>query len=227
MKERNLIKVKEIFKRYLKENSIKIKEFASILNMKEGTIKSYLYGKKEVSSNFISLFIKLKNLNEKDKEFLQKIYIKQIQKNNINNQFETYIEENIKKNIYENLLYDIKDLLQEYNEKNLFLLDKTMSKIDKSSKKNDLLSIKLRAVEIENPRMREAKIKNKLIKMHEELEKSYSEINFLISESNINNLKGLKSSMIVTISRLENHITNFKKILNLLGDTEEHEIIDI
>lgn len=228
MEEKNLIEVKKVFRRYLKENSIKISGLSTILGVKEGTIKSYLYGKKEISTNFISMFIKLKSLNEKDKEFLEKIYIQKIGNSRyLNEQLKIYIENDIEKNLYKKLFCDIKELFEEYNKKNLYLLDKSVYKMNKEPKKDDTLSVKLRAAEIENPLMKEAKIKNRLIKMHEDLEKSYSEINFLISESDIKSLKGLKSPIMVTINRLEEHVNNFKKILNSLENKEENEIIDI
>lgn len=73
MEEKVLLKTKQIFKEYMNKNNITNEELAILMNVSEGTIKTYLSGKKGISLSFISNFSLLENMEKNDSIFLKEL----------------------------------------------------------------------------------------------------------------------------------------------------------
>lgn len=73
MEEKILLKTKQIFKKYMSRNNISNEELSILMNVSQGTVKTYLSGKKGISLSFISNFSTLENLEKKDSIFLKEL----------------------------------------------------------------------------------------------------------------------------------------------------------
>ncbi|MGL4566938.1 MAG: hypothetical protein ACRCU6_00250 [Fusobacteriaceae bacterium] len=228
MEEKDLLKIKFIFKEYMIKNKLTNLDLSKLTGVKVGTIKTYTSGRKFVSDKFISSFLKLSKIKKEDAKFLVELLEKKPLKvptinkkeNKKNDDNEKKVKIEFEKNI-ETLI--IETIQKEFKKNTIFLSD--LGVANSKSKKNDEFSLKLRRIESENIQMREAKIKNRIIQMHEEVEKAYSEIDFLIKESNWEVLPNLESSIVVTIERFYKHISNFETFLKMLKDCKN--IIDV
>ncbi len=212
MEQENLLKIKEIFKRYMKQNRVTISDLSKLLEISEGTIRTYLSGTKFVSLKFISHFLTLKKINKEDRIFLKKllknskevptIKIKKIPKENktIGNEFDLTkslreIEENI-----------IKEILKINNNSNLKLeLDDEIKKIN--SLRNDYETV------------------NRIMKvmwvLNDESTKYFSELNLLLSTNDINSNIKLKKGILEVSNNL---IKMGEKLKSYL---EENSIIEL
>lgn len=212
MEQENLLKIKEIFKRYMKQNRVTIADLSKLLEISEGTIRTYLSGTKFVSLKFISHFLTLKKINKEDRIFLKKllknskevptIKIKKIPKENktIGNEFDLTkslreIEENI-----------IKEILKINNNSNLKLeLDDEIKKIN--SLRNDYETV------------------NRIMKvmwvLNDESTKYFSELNLLLSTNDINSNIKLKKGILEVSNNL---IKMGEKLKSYL---EENSIIEL
>lgn len=208
MEEKYLLKIKAIFKKYMKENNISIFDLAVLLEVKETTIKTYISGKKDISINFISRFSSLKKLNKEDSIFLKDIVrkYKKISK-----------KKSLQINNNNRLIFMIKEL-----ENNLI---KQINKNQENSKKikidvnlNDeskkILSLK-----------NDYETVNRAIKLmwllNDESNKYFSELNILLSTNEIKNNLKLKKGLL-EISK--NLILMGKKLQKIF---EEDIIIDL
>lgn len=212
MEQENLLKIKEIFKRYMKQNRVTIADLSKLLEISEGTIRTYLSGTKFVSLKFISHFLTLKKINKEDRIFLKKllknskevptIKIKKIPKENktIGNEFDLTkslreIEENI-----------IKEILKINNNSNLKLeLEDEIKKIN--SLRNDYETV------------------NRIMKvmwvLNDESTKYFSELNLLLSTNDINSNIKLKKGILEVSNNL---IKMGEKLKSYL---EENSIIEL
>lgn len=212
MEQENLLKTKEIFKRYMKQNRVSIADLSKLLGISEGTIKTYLSGTKFVSLRFISHFLTLKKINKEDRIFLkellknskeiQTIKIKKIPKENENiekkfdlTKFLREIEENI-----------IKEILKINNKSNLKIeLDDEIKKIN--SLKNDYETV------------------NRIMKvmwvLNDESTKYFSELNLLLSTNDANSNIKLKKGILEVSNNL---IKMGEKLKSYL---EENSIIEL
>lgn len=212
MEQENLLKIKEIFKRYMKQNRVTVADLSKLLEISEGTIRTYLSGTKFVSLKFISHFLTLKKINKEDRIFLKKllknskeiptIKIKKIPKENktIGNEFDLTkslreIEENI-----------IKEILKINNNSNLKLeLDDEIKKIN--SLRNDYETV------------------NRIMKvmwvLNDESTKYFSELNLLLSTNDINSNIKLKKGILEVSNNL---IKMGEKLKSYL---EENSIIEL
>lgn len=212
MEQENLLKIKEIFKRYMKQNRVTIADLSKLLEISEGTIRTYLSGTKFVSLKFISHFLTLKKINKEDRIFLKKllknskevptIKIKKIPKENktIGNEFDLTkslreIEENI-----------IKEILKINNNSNLKLeLEDEIKKIN--SLRNDYETV------------------NRIMKvmwvLNDESTKYFSELNLLLSTNDINSNIKLKKGILEVSNNL---IKIGEKLKSYL---EENSIIEL
>ncbi|MGL4933959.1 MAG: hypothetical protein ACRC51_00660 [Cetobacterium sp.] len=73
MEEKLLLKTKTIFKEYMNRNNLTNADLSILTNVSEGTIKTYLSGKKGISISFISNFSLLENLEKNDSIFLKEL----------------------------------------------------------------------------------------------------------------------------------------------------------
>ncbi|MEG0236543.1 MAG: helix-turn-helix transcriptional regulator [Cetobacterium sp.] len=73
MEEKMLLKTKKILKEYMLQNNLTNAELATLTNVSEGTIKTYLSGKKAISLSFISNFSNLENIKKNDYIFLKEL----------------------------------------------------------------------------------------------------------------------------------------------------------
>lgn len=212
MEQENLLRIKEIFKRYMKQNKVTVADLSKLLEISEGTIRTYLSGTKFVSLKFISHFLTLKKINKEDRIFLKKllknskeiptIKIKKIPKENktIGNEFDLTkslreIEENI-----------IKEILKINNNSNLKLeLDDEIKKIN--SLRNDYETV------------------NRIMKvmwvLNDESTKYFSELNLLLSTNDINSNIKLKKGILEISNNL---IKMGEKLKSYL---EENSIIEL
>ncbi|MGL4393328.1 MAG: hypothetical protein ACRCSK_07860 [Fusobacteriaceae bacterium] len=166
-----------------------------------------------INKETIKKILNLPNLQKEFKPHLMKY---------LSNKLETKTEK-IAKIEFEKLKIEIKNEIEELK-KDLFSTI-TTKKIHAKERESSF-SLNLRVAEIQNPIMREASIKNKLVKMHEEVEKNFSSIDFLVRTSQIGDLKNIRSALIVTIERFQKFIFQFQSIIEIL-DKEKNNSIEI
>lgn len=204
MEQENLLKIKEIFKRYMKQNRLSISDLSEYLEFSEGTIKTYLSGTKFVSLRFISQFLTLKKINKEDKIFLKnllknskeiptkKIEKNQYQKNVENKSILIEILNEVEKNI-------IKEILKINNNSNLKIeLNDEVRKMN--SLKNDYETV------------------NRIMKvmwvLNDESTKYFSELNLLLSTNDINSNLKLKKGILEVSNNLIKMGEKIKSYLN-------------
>lgn len=71
----------------METNEIKISDFSRFIGLKEGTIKSYVYGEKPISNDFLSIFMKTKIIGKSEKDYIEKI-LENNEKKKAKNEFE-------------------------------------------------------------------------------------------------------------------------------------------
>lgn len=73
MTKDELIIIKGLIREAMEINNIKTSDLSKVIGLKEGTVKSYIYGSKPISYDFLSIFIKTKLLGKEKREYVETI----------------------------------------------------------------------------------------------------------------------------------------------------------
>lgn len=89
MEEKELLKVKKIIKRYLRDHNLTYDKFSKkneFSEFSENTVKTYISGRKFISKKFLVKFSQLKDLSTEDKEIIKNLIKKSTKSSpNLNN----------------------------------------------------------------------------------------------------------------------------------------------
>lgn len=229
MEEKDLLKIKQIFKKYIKENNTSLFNLSILLNVSEGTVKTYLSGKKEISLSFISKFCNLRKLDKNDGAFLKEI-IKKNKKISMKNNKKYSQEKNANKKNLENDFQAILKKIVIYEEtiEKLTLENSLYKSILESKENTDYITkrkISSFSSDLENRTLIIAKIWN----LNDQMFKLWGEIKLLLDinnpKSNIKMSKGL-NTISDNLQKIANEIKiySFNKEIDI---NKEDEIIEV